>query len=69
MTIDLITRKRAIHITGIKNLPYGFNWYLVTGVENYPTYGDWSHLTAGADGMIGIIGKQKKAKAEGERAA
>lgn len=69
MKLELITRKRAIHITGIKSLPYGYNWYLVQGVEHYPTYGDWSHLTAGADGLLGIIGKQKKAKAESERAA
>jgi hypothetical protein len=63
MTLEPITRKRAIHITGIKNLPYGYNWYLVTGIEFYPTYGDWSHLTAGSDGLLGIIGKQKQAAA------
>lgn len=68
MKLELITRKRAIHITGIKTLPYGYNWYLVTGIQFYPEYGDWSHLTAGADGMLGIIGKQKQAASK-EKAA
>lgn len=58
MTIKLITRKYAVQITGF-NLPSGYRWYQVVGIEFYPTYGDWSQVWAVDSTLQAVIGKRK----------
>jgi len=53
-----ITRTEAVKIVGRK-LPYFMNWYLLTGLQYYPTYGDYAMTWAGENGLTAIIGKQK----------
>lgn len=67
MTVTLITRLQAVAFVGMR-LPYGYHWYLVTGMEWYPQYGDWRHVWAGSDGLSAVIGNQKATKAK-EQAA
>lgn len=62
MTIELITRKRAVELVGMK-LPAGMHWYLIEGANWYPNYGDWKQAVAGADGLRAVIGKQVNRKA------
>lgn len=61
MTIELITRVRAVKLTGIR-VPYGMHWYLASGLQFYPSYGDFSHTWAGSDGLQAVIGKQVTAE-------
>jgi hypothetical protein len=67
MTVESITRTRAAAITGMR-LPYGMRWYVMRGVQFYPTYGHWSFVTAGDDGLSVVIGKQKAAIAKDKAA-
>jgi len=59
MIIDSITRKRAVELSGC-NLPYRMRWYNVGGLQFYPRFGDYKFLTAGDDGLQGVIGKRKR---------
>lgn len=67
MTIELITRVQAVKLTGIR-LPYGMHWYLATGLQFYPTYGDWSHTWAGDNGLTALLASRKQAAAAGKAA-
>lgn len=70
MTIEIITRARAVKLTGHRRLPCGLRWYLVTGIEFYPTYGDWSHMVAGSGGLaVAVIGKRSAGKQVTKEAA
>ncbi len=59
MTIELITRKRAVQLTKV-TLPYGLHWYQVAGLQFFPRFGDFKVLVAGDDGLMGVIGKRKQ---------
>jgi len=59
LTIENITRVRATALTGIRNLPYGCRWYLATGIQWYPKFGDFKVVIAGDTGLQVIVGKQK----------
>jgi len=61
MIIESITRTRATALTGIHRLPSGMRWYLATGVQFYPRFGNWKLCFAGDDGLTVIVGKQKAA--------
>lgn len=69
MTIENITRVRATAITGIRNLPYGCRWYLATGIQYYPRFGDWKLVVAGDDGLQVIVGNPKAVRAAAEARA
>lgn len=57
MTIENITRTRATSLTGVRHLPSGMRWYLATGVQFFPRFGDWKLVFAGDDGLTVIVGK------------
>lgn len=61
-----ITRVEAVKLVG-HNLPYHMNYYLLTGLQFYPTYADWSTTFAGNGGLIAVVGR-RKAQAESEAA-
>jgi len=62
MTTTPITRTQAVALTGLR-LPYHHNWYLVTGLQWYPTYADYAHTSATANGLTAVIGKRAEARA------
>jgi hypothetical protein len=43
MTTTPITRTQAAALSG-RRLPAGHNWYLVTGLQWYPQFGDYARL-------------------------
>lgn len=58
MTIELITRVQAVKLAGVR-LPFGMHWYRVSGLQFYPSFGDWSYTWAGDTGLSAVIGKRK----------
>lgn len=62
MQISIITRSHAVVLAG-SHLPYGFTWYMVTGLEFYPMYADYAYTWTTEHGLAGVIGKRKEARA------
>lgn len=59
MNVILITRVQAVRLTRLR-LPYHMNWYLVTGLQWSPNFGDYVEAWAGDEGLVAVVGKKKQ---------